>query len=58
MANRIIVTSNIDPKRYNEGDKLSKQYKVVKTADNYLVVGRTFKNGNPKKMSLKFIFAK
>lgn len=58
MATRAIVTRSINPTDYKEGDDYSKQFKVVKTAKNYIVIGRTFKNGKVKKMSEKYIFAK
>lgn len=57
MATRtMMVDKSVKVKDYKEGQNFSPQLKVIKKTDNYIVVGRTFRNGNPKKMSLKYIF--
>jgi len=57
MASRtMMVDKKVNIKNFKEGQNFSPQLKVIKKADNYIVVGRTFRNGNPKKMSLKYIF--
>jgi len=53
----IEVKNNLDITEYSEGDSFSKQYRVVEKNDNYIVVAKTFKNGNPKVMTKRIIFA-